>query len=180
MEEGPPLPWFTSTAVSLWLSPPFLLHYITSWRPLRGLNTHWFMSTKPPVCTLKYQVFIHSPHMFLVLLLCIHRWSRRIGAVCSDGTAELVNNLLRHAALRRVTNACQRNGPREVRAGLLTSAPRQTERKALFDGRGLFSCLPFPINWHITDRITNLSQLHEYYHSLFSRFLQIFVDVLHC
>lgn len=43
--------------------------------------------------------------------------------MCSDGTAEVVNNLLRHAALRRVTNACQRNGPREVRAGLLTSAP---------------------------------------------------------
>lgn len=129
MEEGPPLPRFTSTAVSLRLSPPFLPHHITSWRPLRGLNTRWFMSTKPPVCTLKYQVFVHSSHVLLMLLLCIHRWSRRMGAVCSDGTAEVVNNLLRHAAQRRVTNACQRNGPREVRAGLLTSAPPSDREK---------------------------------------------------
>lgn len=61
-----------------------------------------------------------------------------MGAVCSGGTAEVVNNLLRHAALRRVTNACQRNGPREVRAGLLTSAPPVRQReltKTRFDGR---------------------------------------------
>lgn len=49
--------------------------------------------------------------------------------MCSDGTAEVVNNLLRHTALRRVTNACQRNGPREVRAGLLTPAPPSDREK---------------------------------------------------
>ena len=46
-----------------------------------------------------------------------------IWAVWSDGTAEVVNNLLQRTTLCRVTNVCQRNGPREVRAGLLTSAP---------------------------------------------------------
>lgn len=135
------------------------LHYVLT--PAQRPKHTLFMSTKPLVCTLKYQVFIHSSHTLLVLLLCIHRWSRRMGAVCSDGTAEVVNNLLRRAALRRVTNACQRNGPREVRAGLLTSAPVR-QRKALADGRWLFPCPPFPINWHISDRITNLPQLHGY------------------
>lgn len=107
---------------------------------------HPLMNTKHPVCSLKHPAFIHSARaLLLLLLLCIRWWmkvyERRIGAVCSDGTAELVNNLLRHAALCRVTNACQRNGPREVRAGLLTSAPpsdRQTElTKTPFDGRWL-------------------------------------------
>lgn len=72
-------------------------------------------------------------------------YEQRIGAVCNDGTAEVVNNLLQHAALCRVTNARQRNGPREVRAGLLTSAPPSDREltEATFDGRWLFSCLSF-------------------------------------
>lgn len=75
-----------------------------------------------------------------------------IWAVWSDGTAEVVNNLLRHTALRRVTNVRQRNGPREVRAWRLTSAtppPRSAtahrQRKLTriqFDGGSLFLCLP--------------------------------------
>lgn len=84
-----------------------------------NIITHWFS------LNLKYQLCIHhnlcssyccSPSF----LLCGDKggW-----AVWSDGTAEVVNNLLRHRALSRVTNVYQRNRPREVRAGLLTPAP---------------------------------------------------------
>ncbi len=108
-------------------------------------------------------------HVLLMLLLsgfCVAIKVAVLGmwAVWSDGTAEVVNNLLRHTALRRVTNVCQRNGPREVRAGLLTSAPPQplhTDRagwrrpqwNTQFDGRCLFLCPPTLIKTYRLSKI---------------------------
>lgn len=56
-----------------------------------------------------------------------------IWAVWSDGTAEVVNNLLQHTALCRVTNVRHRNGPAEVRAGLLTSATPPLRQNAYIE-----------------------------------------------
>lgn len=74
-----------------------------------------------------------------------------IWAVRSDGTAGVVNNLLRRALCRRVTNVCQRNGPAEVRAGLLTSShsaqtPRSWRRESLMIQVSFFFCVQPPLS----------------------------------